>query len=172
MRVVILNPGLRAKFWRPFCSFSGSTCMNAPFFWNDNTSRGFRKVIYFFPGGLPWWHITLWMWVNTGIIRYFARWGDFEEKVERQWKGDQNTCNEPNYSEKIVLGPWQCLLRRKSFFKTQNFKNKLYLTPFLLVGCCLLKMGSNKVDFSKFWVLKNDFLLNKDCYGPKAIFSE
>ena len=48
------------------------------------------------------------MSVNPGIIRYFARWGDFEKKVERQGKGDQNVCNEvnePNYSEKIVSGP-------------------------------------------------------------------
>ena len=62
------------------------------------------------------------MSVNTEIIRYFARWGLFEEKVGRQGKGDQNVCNEPNYSEKIVLGPYHCLLRRNSFFKTQNFQ--------------------------------------------------
>ena len=79
--------------------------MNAPFFWKDNTSRGFEKIIHFSPGGPSPWHIAPSISVNTGIIRYFARWGDFEEKVGRQGKGDQNVCNEPNYSQKIPLGP-------------------------------------------------------------------
>ena len=35
------------------------------------------------------------MWVNTGIIRYFEKRGDFEEKVERQGKVDQIVRNEP-----------------------------------------------------------------------------
>ena len=35
------------------------------------------------------------MSVNTGIIRYFEKWGDFEEKVGRQGKVAQNVCNEP-----------------------------------------------------------------------------
>ena len=43
------------------------------------------------------------MWVNTEIIRYFQKWGDFEEKVERQGKGAQNVCNEPIQPP---LGPW------------------------------------------------------------------
>ena len=43
------------------------------------------------------------MWVNTGNIRYFEKWSDFEEKVERQGKGDQNVCNEHNDAP---LSPW------------------------------------------------------------------
>ena len=35
------------------------------------------------------------MSANTENISYFEKWGDFEEKVERQGKGDQNVCNEP-----------------------------------------------------------------------------
>ena len=35
------------------------------------------------------------MKANTGIIRYFEKWGDFEEKVKRQGKDDQNVWNEP-----------------------------------------------------------------------------
>ena len=37
--------------------------------------------------------------------RYFEKWRDFEEKVRRQWKVSQIVCIEPNYSQKIQLGP-------------------------------------------------------------------
>ena len=43
------------------------------------------------------------MRANTGNIRYFEKWGDFEEKVERQGKDDQNVWNEPNDAP---LSPW------------------------------------------------------------------
>ena len=66
-----------------------------PFFWKHNTSRKSQKYIQFFPGGPPHQHFTSRMWANTGKIRYFEKWGDFEEKVERQGKGDQIVCNEP-----------------------------------------------------------------------------
>ena len=46
-------------FWRKICIFLGSGFLNAPFFCcKGNTSRSFRKIIYFSPGGLPSWHIT------------------------------------------------------------------------------------------------------------------
>ena len=43
------------------------------------------------------------MRANTGIIRYFEKWRDFEEKVERQGKDDQNVWNEPIDTP---LSPW------------------------------------------------------------------
>ena len=36
------------------------------------------------------------MKANTGNIRYFEKWRDFEEKVERQGKGAENVWNELN----------------------------------------------------------------------------
>ena len=43
------------------------------------------------------------MRANTRNIRYFEKWGDFQEKVERQGKGDQNVWNEPIDAP---LSPW------------------------------------------------------------------
>ena len=43
------------------------------------------------------------MRANTGIIRYFEKLGDFEDKVERQGKDDQNVWNEPIDTP---LSPW------------------------------------------------------------------
>ena len=43
------------------------------------------------------------MRANTGNFRYFEKWGDFEEKVERRGKGDQNVCNE---HIEASLSPW------------------------------------------------------------------
>ena len=43
------------------------------------------------------------MRANTGNFRYFEKWRDFEEKVERRGKGDQNVYNEPIDAP---LSPW------------------------------------------------------------------
>ena len=40
--------------------------------------------------------MTPYMRVDLGNIRYFGPTGFWEEKVERQGKGDQNVWNEPN----------------------------------------------------------------------------
>jgi len=49
MRVVILNQGLRPKFWEKICIFSGSGCMNAPFFLKRLYIEGVQKNYLFFP---------------------------------------------------------------------------------------------------------------------------
>ena len=55
----------------------------------------FQNFGHLSPGGPPHQHFTPRMWANTGKIRYFEKWGDFEEKEERQGKGYQIVCNEP-----------------------------------------------------------------------------
>ena len=73
------------------------------FFRKDDTLRGSQKNIYFSSGVPPWQHVTPYLRVNLGNIRDFEKWGDFEEKVERQGKGDQNVWNELNDAH---LSPW------------------------------------------------------------------
>ena len=71
------------------------------------------------------------MTVNTGIIRYFEKWGDFEERVERQGKGAQNVCNEPI---EPPLGPWVHSIAcygENHFSKLKISKNNTYFTVFL-----------------------------------------
>ena len=90
-----------------FCIFEfflGKCLHECPlFFWKHDTSRKSQKFIHFSPGGPRHQHFTPWMWANTGNIRYFEKWSDFEEKVERQGKGDQSVCNEHNYAH---ISPW------------------------------------------------------------------
>ena len=70
------------------------------------------------------------MSVNTGIIRYFEKWGDFEEKVGRQGKGAQNVCNEPiDPCLEPWVHPFACLGENR-FSKLQFLKNHPYLTSF------------------------------------------
>ena len=40
--------------------------------------------------------MTPYLRVNLGNIRYFEKRGDFEEKVERQWKDVETVWNELN----------------------------------------------------------------------------
>ena len=90
------------------------------------------------------------MWVNTEIIRYFQKWGDFEEKVERQRKGAQNVCNEPI---EPPLGPWvhsSACYEEKSLFKTQNFQKRHIFYCISTRGIPSGKMTSNKVIFGNF----------------------
>ena len=103
LRVVILNqhPGL--DFCVFICFVTGSKWMDAPFFWNNNTLRTSTGKIYFSPGVPPWPHVTPCRRVNLGNIRYFEVRGVLEEWFERQGKGDQNLCNEPNDAP---LSPW------------------------------------------------------------------
>ena len=103
MRLIIFNKGLRAKYRKKSVFSREVDAWMLLFFWEDNTSRGLKKIMYFSSGGPPPWHNTPSICVNTEIIRYFVRWGDFEEKVGRQGKVYQNVCNEPNYSKKIHL---------------------------------------------------------------------
>ena len=49
LRVVISNQPLRPKFWEKICIFSGSGCMNAPFFVKGLYTEGVRKNYLFFP---------------------------------------------------------------------------------------------------------------------------
>ena len=70
------------------------------------------------------------MLLNTEIIRYFQKWGIFEEKVERQGKGAQNVWNEPI---EPLLGPWVhriTSLEENHFSKLKNFEKHPYLTLF------------------------------------------
>ena len=104
-------------------------CM-PPFFWKHNTLRGSRKLIFLSLAVPPHQHITPWMWVNTGIIRYFEKWGDFEEKVERQGKGDQNVWNEPIGAP---LSPWvhnMACWAEIPFSNLNIFKNHPYFRLF------------------------------------------
>ena len=69
--------------------------MNATFFWEAQYIEEVSKIYSFFPWRSP--SSTFYL-SNVGKyrkIRYFEKWGDFEEKVERQGKGDQIVCNEP-----------------------------------------------------------------------------
>ena len=71
--------------------------------------------------------MTLCMGVNLGNIRYFGPRGDLEEKVERQWKGDQNVWNEPVDS---CQEPWvhHCAcFRENRFSKLKIFQKHPYL---------------------------------------------
>ena len=47
--------------------------------------------------------MTPYLRVNLGNIRYFEKWGDFEEKVERQGKDVETVWNELNDAP---LSPW------------------------------------------------------------------
>ena len=72
------------------------------------------------------------MKANTGNIRYFEKWGDLEEKVERQGKGDQNVWNELNHAP---LNPWVRSIacwEEIPFSKLNILKNDAYLTLFFL----------------------------------------
>ena len=75
------------------------------------------------------------MRANTGNIRYFEKLGDFEEKVERRGKGDQNVCNEhidASLSSWIrSIAHWVELRVSKLKF----LKNDLYFSLFLRVKC-------------------------------------
>ena len=80
--------------------------MHAPFFLKRLYIEVVQKNYSFFPWrSIPLTYHPPQISVNTGIIRYFARWGFLEEKVERQGKVAQIVCNEPNYSQKFQLGP-------------------------------------------------------------------
>ena len=97
------------------------------FLWKDNTLRGSQKSFHFFPGGPPPWHITPWMRANTGNFRYFEKWRDFEEKVERRGKGYPNVCNE---HIDTPLSPWvPSIAHRVEFWvlKLKILKNDPYL---------------------------------------------
>ena len=105
MRLVILNKGLRAKFREKISIFPGSGCINAPFFLKRQYIEGLQKNYLFFPWRSPpltYYPLNKCKYRNYSL---FCEMGDFEEKVGRQGKGDQNVCNEPNYSQKIPLGP-------------------------------------------------------------------
>ena len=66
-----------------------------PFFLKEQYVEVVSKFFHFSPGGHPHQHFTPRMRANTGKIRYFEKWRDFEEKVERQGKDYQIVCNEP-----------------------------------------------------------------------------
>ena len=71
------------------------------------------------------------MKANTGNIRYFEKWGDLEEKVERQGKGDQNVWNELNDAP---LSRWvhtMACWAEISFSKLNIFENVPYFKLFL-----------------------------------------
>ena len=66
------------------------------------------------------------MKANTRNNRYFEKWGDLEEKVERQGKGDQNVWNEPNDAP---LSPWvhnMACRAENPFSNLKIFKNVPY----------------------------------------------
>ena len=100
---------------------------------------------------------------KPGNIRYFGPRGFLEEMVERQGKGDQNVCNEPNYSEKIVLGPYHCLLRRKSFFKTQNFENSSEMLSMIFRPI----IGEDLFGVSDYWTTPSGKMFEYDSESGK-----
>ena len=126
------------------------------------------KNINFSTGVPPWQHMTPWMRANTGNIRYFEKWGDFEEKVERQGKGDQNVWRTHWCSSK-PLGSQHGLLRRNSSFKSQIFLKWPLFHVIFTRRILLTKMRQNECNFWKYWVLKTEFLLNKPCCEPKGL---
>ena len=68
------------------------------------------------------------MRANTGIIRYFEKWRDFEENVERGGKGDENVYNDPFDTS---LSPWVPSIAYRvelCVLKLKIFKNDPYLS--------------------------------------------
>ena len=168
MRVVILNQDLRRYFGVFFCFSTGCQCTHAPFFWKDGTSTGSWKNNYFSPGVPLWQHMTPWMRANTGIIRYFEKWGDFEEKVERQGKDDQNVWNEPIDAP---LSPWVRSIacwEEIPFSKLNIFKNYPYFKLFRLGECPPWKWGEIRVIFENFEIWKRYFFSTSHIEDPRA----
>ena len=102
------------------------------------------------------------MWVNIGKNRYFEKWGDFEEKVERRGKGDQIVCNEPidaylSPSDSSIA----CRVKIR-LSKLKISKNHPYFSVFSQGEVLVKKISKIRVNFEKFefWMPKFDSTSN------------
>ena len=75
--------------------------------------------------------------VNLGNIRYFEKWGDFEEKVERQWKDVETVWNELNDAPLSPCVRSIACWEEIPFSKLNIFKNEPYFTIFRPGECPL-----------------------------------
>ena len=139
-----------------------------PFFWKDNTLRRSPGKIYFSPGVPPWPHMTPCRRVNLGNIRYFEARGLFEEKLERQGKGNQNVWNEPNDAP---LSPWvfnMACWAEIPFSNLKNFENHPYFKSFLQGEFFQQKRRKIRVIFEIFEFWKRNFCSTSHVEDPRA----
>ena len=144
-----------------------------PLFFEKTKHRGASKKLFVFPLAVPPFDILPPKWVQISELFVILRDGGILRKRSNA-RGKVTKMSAMNsiilkkLSRVHIIACWG----ENRFSNLKSLKNHPYLTSFSLGGCSLWKLRSNKGDFWNFWDLKNDFLLNKQWYGPETIFSE
>ena len=157
LRVVILHPGLRAKFWRKICIFPGSDCTNAPFFLKRHYIEELQKINLFFP-----WRSTYFSYWNHHNGKYrkktlFRLKGGFEGNT---WTPGERTRK---YLHLVELSPpkpsCSLLLQilRIPNFKSWNFEMLAHFRLNFTVQKCCTKITQNKPILRNFRIWTSDF---------------
>ena len=134
------------------------------FFCKYNISKRSQKNYNISPGGPPLQDITLWIGQNPVFFRHFEKWGDFQEKVERRGKGDQNVYNQPIDPHLRPQVQNMSCCREIRFSKSKISQN----SPNLMARKPFVEMHWNMGHFSKFCILKSEFLCNRTCCAPEV----
>ena len=167
--MVILNQHPLPDFCVFICFATGSKWMDAPFFLKQQYLEDVTWENLFFPWRSPlgtydplyegksWKYSLFW---TEGV--FGGNGGTPGERWPKCLKWTQWCSSKP-------LGPQHGLLSRNSFFKSQNFQKWGLFHLILHVDIPPDEKHWNKGNFWKYWVLKKEFLLNKQCYGPKGL---
>ena len=119
--MVILNLGLRQKFWEKICIFSGSGCMHAPFFLKRLYIEGVQKNYLFFH-----WRSSPLTYYPPNECKYrnyslFCEMGVFGGKGRTPGESCSNCLQWTQLFSKISTGSIALLVLEKIVFQNSKF---------------------------------------------------
>ena len=134
LRVVILNPGVGAKFWRKICIFPGSVSTNAPFFLKRQYIEELQKSNLFFP-----WRSPLMTYFPPNERKYrnyslFCEMGGFWKKGQTPGERWPKCLQWTQLFSKISTRSITMLAEEKIVFQNSKFWKFTIIRPYLRRG--------------------------------------